>query len=89
MKLGVTSAAPQYREREVGNSQPSIGTARAAQLPLMIPQPAPPVLLRRSPKGMVYTKRWVVEMLLDLAGITEPAEDLSLQRFVAALRGTW
>ena len=54
----------------VGNSQPSIRTTRAAQLPLLIPSlvPRPSAL---EPKGVVYTKRWVVELLLDLAGYTQ------------------
>jgi len=56
----------------VGNSQPSIRTARAAQLPLMIP-PRVASIGVAEPKGVVYTKRWVVELLLDLAGYTAGA----------------
>ena len=55
-----------------GNSQPSIRTARAAQLPLMIPPPAASIGTAE-PKGVVFTKRWVVELLLDLAGYTAGA----------------
>ena len=53
----------------MGNSQPSIRAARAGQLPLMMP-PAVANLSAAEPKGVVYTKRWVVELLLDLAGYT-------------------
>jgi adenine-specific DNA-methyltransferase len=56
----------------VGNSQPSIRTARAAQLPLMIPSRVAGIGVAES-KGVVYTKRWVVELLLDLAGYTAGA----------------
>lgn len=37
-------------------------------LPALVPRPAP-----LEPKGVVYTKRWVVELLLDLAGYTSSA----------------
>ena len=56
----------------MGNSQPSIRTARAAPLPLMIPPPAASIGTAE-PKGVVFTKRWVVELLLDLAGYTAGA----------------
>jgi hypothetical protein len=42
---------------------------RAAQLPLMMPL-AVASSGAAEPKGVVYTKRWVVELLLDLAGYT-------------------
>ena len=32
--------------------------------------PQAPMLASLEPKGVVYTKRWVVELLLDLAGYT-------------------
>lgn len=44
-------------------------SARASQLPLLVPSRVsqlPPI----ESKGVVYTKRWVVELLLDLAGYT-------------------
>lgn len=44
-------------------------SARASQLPLLVPQRVPRVSAYES-KGVVYTKRWVVELLLDLAGYT-------------------
>ena len=53
----------------MGHTQPSIRTVRAAQLPLLIPSPVASISVPE-PKGVVYTKRWVVELLLDLAGYT-------------------
>ena len=44
-------------------------SARASQLPLLVPPRAPQLPALES-KGVVYTKRWVVELLLDLAGYT-------------------
>ncbi|MDQ6735103.1 MAG: hypothetical protein M3Z35_13485 [Nitrospirota bacterium] len=50
-----------------GQIRPSIAT-RGIQLQLIAPsRPSHPVTLFE-PKGVVYTKRWVVELLLDLAG---------------------
>jgi len=51
----------------MGHTQPSIRGARAVQLPLLVPAPAIRTGVEE-PKGVVYTKRWVVELLLDLAG---------------------
>jgi len=52
----------------VRGSQSTIRSTRGIQLPLI----APPSLSRSATlpeaKGIVYTKRWVVEVLLDLAG---------------------
>ena len=56
----------------MGHNQPSIRTARAAQLPLLMPSPVTSIGAPE-PKGVVYTKRWVVELLLDLAGYTRRA----------------
>jgi hypothetical protein len=53
----------------VGHNPAVLRTARAAQLPLFLP-PRPSQLAALEPKGVVYTKRWVVELLLDLAGYT-------------------
>ena len=53
----------------MGHSQPSIRTVRAAQLPLLIPSPAVRAGVPE-PSGVVFTKRWVVDLLLDLAGYT-------------------
>jgi len=53
----------------MGLTQPSIRRARAAQLPLLVPTPASRTGVEE-PKGVVYTKPWVVELLLDLAGYT-------------------
>ena len=39
-------------------------------LPLVFPQPA----ARAEPKGVVFTKTWVVELLLDLAGYCAEAD---------------
>lgn len=39
---------------------------RAIQLPLIVPTPSR--IVAAEPKGVVYTKRWVVDLLLDLAG---------------------
>jgi adenine-specific DNA-methyltransferase len=44
-------------------------SARASQLPLLVPQRVSELPVLES-KGVVYTKRWVVELLLDLAGYT-------------------
>ena len=53
----------------MGDSQPFIRGVRAAQLPLLVPAMRGRVAAEE-PKGVVYTKRWVVELLLDLAGYT-------------------
>ena len=56
----------------MADSQTAIRTMRGIQqsflLPAMIPQSAP-----LEPKGVVYTKRWVVELLLDLTGYSSGA----------------
>ena len=44
------------------------GIQQSLLLPALVPRPAP-----LEPKGVVYTKRWVVELLLDLAGYTAGA----------------
>src|SRR5580692_3429052 len=50
----------------MGNSQTALRKPHAFQQRLFAPPlPAPGVL---EPKGVVYTKGWVVELLLDLAG---------------------
>jgi adenine-specific DNA-methyltransferase len=53
----------------VGHNPAILRTAPAAQLPLLSPA-RPPQLAALEAKGIVYTKRWVVELLLDLAGYT-------------------
>jgi adenine-specific DNA-methyltransferase len=53
----------------MGDTQPFIRGARAVQLPLLVPAPAIQTGVEET-KGVVYTKRWVVELLLDLAGYT-------------------
>jgi adenine-specific DNA-methyltransferase len=56
----------------VAGSQTAIRTMRGIQqsflLPALVPRLAP-----LEPKGVVYTKPWVVELLLDLAGYTSSA----------------
>ncbi len=51
----------------------SIRTIRGIQQSFLIPALAPD-RVPLEPKGVVYTKRWVVEMLLDLAGYTSGAD---------------
>lgn len=46
---------------------PSVAT-RDIQLPLIVPLRRPLPVTAVEPKGVVYTKRWVVELLLDLSG---------------------
>jgi adenine-specific DNA-methyltransferase len=46
----------------------SRGIQQSFPFPVLVPRPAP-----LEPKGVVYTKRWVVELLLDLAGYTANA----------------
>lgn len=45
-------------------------TMRGLQQPFLIPPQLPPLSVAQEPKGVVYTKRWVVDLLLDLAGYT-------------------
>jgi adenine-specific DNA-methyltransferase len=56
----------------VADSQITMRSLRGIQqsfpLPTLVPRPGP-----LEPKGVVYTKRWVVELLLDLAGYTSDA----------------
>ncbi|MBK9307980.1 MAG: Eco57I restriction-modification methylase domain-containing protein [Nitrospira sp.] len=49
---------------------PSIST-QGIQLPLIAPLRRPLPITAIEPKGVVYTKRWVVELLLDLSGYTQ------------------
>lgn len=55
----------------MGDTQKAIRTMRGIQHSMIF---APPLLdqavATREPKGAVYTKRWVVELILDLAGYT-------------------
>jgi adenine-specific DNA-methyltransferase len=44
------------------------GLQQSLPLPALVPRPAP-----LEPKGVVYTKHWVVELLLDLAGYSAGA----------------
>jgi adenine-specific DNA-methyltransferase len=46
----------------------TVRTMRGIQQPLLFPASAPGPAVRQETKGVVYTKRWVVELLLDLAG---------------------
>ncbi|MCS6287813.1 MAG: Eco57I restriction-modification methylase domain-containing protein [Nitrospira sp.] len=49
---------------------PSIAT-QGIQLQLMAPSSRPSPVTVIEPKGVVYTKQWVVELLLDLSGYTD------------------
>ncbi len=49
-------------------SQSTIRAAHGLQLPLIVPPRVPRLVAPAETKGVVYTKRWVVELLLDLAG---------------------
>jgi adenine-specific DNA-methyltransferase len=56
----------------VANSPTFIRTMRGIQQSFLVPaRPAQPASFE--PKGVIYTKRWVVELLLDLAGYTASA----------------
>ena len=59
-----------WHQIDMPHSQPSIRAARAVQMPLLVPAPASRVAAVEEAKGVVYTKRWVVELLLDLSGYT-------------------
>jgi adenine-specific DNA-methyltransferase len=50
----------------------AIQTMRGIQQSFLVPVP-PRRVSPLEPKGVVYTKRWVVELLLDLAGYTSSA----------------
>jgi adenine-specific DNA-methyltransferase len=53
----------------VADNQPNSSVAtRGIQLPLITPLRQPLPITAVEPKGVVYTKRWVVELLLDLSG---------------------
>ena len=56
----------------MANTQAAIRTMRGIQqlFPLTVLAASSEVLLPIDPKGVVYTKRWVVELLLNLAGYT-------------------
>jgi len=56
----------------VADSQPSIPTMRGAQQLFLLSAVAPRSF-SIDPLGVVYTKRWVVELMLDLAGYTSSA----------------
>ena len=51
----------------MGQNPTALRSSRAMQLPLMVPSRASQLAALET-KGVVYTKRWVVELLLDLAG---------------------
>ncbi len=54
---------------------PSVAT-RGIQLPLIAPLRRPVPIAAVEPKGVVYSKRWVVELLLDLSGYS-PGKNLA------------
>jgi adenine-specific DNA-methyltransferase len=56
----------------VADSQTAIRTMRGIQQSFLLPELVPRVA-PLEPKGVVYTKRWVVELLLDLAGYISSA----------------
>jgi len=56
----------------VADPQTSIRTMRGIQQSFLLPELVPR-LAPVEPKGVVYTKRWVVELLLDLAGYNSSA----------------
>ena len=70
LRFGTEGKTIEVKQRRVlvRESQSTIRVTRGMQLPLIapprLPRPATPV----EAKGVVYTKRWVVELLLDLAG---------------------
>jgi adenine-specific DNA-methyltransferase len=53
----------------MGHTLSSTRASRPVQIPLLVSSPANPAV-PDEPKGVVYTKRWVVELLLDLSGYT-------------------
>jgi adenine-specific DNA-methyltransferase len=62
-------------EVKVGQNPTALRSSRAIQLPLLVPQRAPQ-LAELEAKGVVYMKRWVVELLLDLAGYESEANQV-------------
>jgi hypothetical protein len=56
----------------LGQNPTALRSSRAIQLPLFV-QERVPQLVTLETKGVVYTKRWVVELLLDLAGYRSEA----------------
>ncbi|MGI8553771.1 MAG: hypothetical protein ACR2PL_23725 [Dehalococcoidia bacterium] len=58
---------------------------RALQLSFL-PQPIPVSAERREKNGAVYTRPWVVELILDLAGY-DPSKDLILRLVVEPAAG--
>lgn len=63
---------PRKQEHRVENISVGQGTTvrttRGIQQSLIAPPPPPRLIAPLEAKGVVYTKRWVVELLLDLAG---------------------
>src|SRR5438105_2837060 len=53
-------------------SQSTNRAMRGMQLPLIVPAHVPRAVTLSETKGVVYTKRWVVDLLLDLAGYRSP-----------------
>ena len=49
-------------------NQSTVRAMRGMQLPLLIPERLPQTGVPPEARGVVYTRRWVVELLLDLAG---------------------
>ncbi len=56
----------------MGQNPTILRSSRAMQLPLLVPQRTSQLAALET-KGVVYTKRWVVELLLDLAGYKSEA----------------
>ena len=56
----------------MGQTPAALRSSRAIQLPLLVPPRAAQLAALES-KGVVYTKRWVVELLLDLSGYQSEA----------------
>lgn len=71
--LGMACEEKAKNEVVVADFPTAIQTMRRIQQSFLVPVP-PRRVSPLEPKGVVYTKRWVVELLLDLAGGTPPAQ---------------
>ncbi len=70
MRLRADRRKQEHRVENISVAQghPTVRTTRGIQQSLIAPPPPPRLVTPLEPKGVVYTKRWVVELLLDLAG---------------------
>jgi hypothetical protein len=68
---GILEDMPVKAQADILSPEPSFRPIRGIQQTLLMPNPG--MVLCEEPRGAVFTRRWVVELLLDLAGYRSDA----------------